>query len=164
MQRAIKKSKALFIQKYYVQEEEIGDTGIFQPVHFVRFFYEYIKPGGPLKFDQTLTGCFNDQLLDGEMQLAFREKILVTIQPTPLRWLPALLFLPKWNTQGTFELMRTVSFIFNDLSDQAITWRPLTNSSDGTTKSRSPKRPIWLIGSKMSRASFCKFHSFIPLP
>jgi hypothetical protein len=109
-----------------------------------------------LKFDQTLTGCFNDQLLDGEMQLAFREKILVTIQPTPLRWLPALLFLPKWNTQGTFELMRTVSFIFNDLSDQAITWRPLTNSSDGTTKSRSPKRP--------SRASFCKFHSFIPLP
>ena len=39
---------------------EIGNTGIFQPVHFVRFFYEYIKPGGPLEFDQTLTGCFND--------------------------------------------------------------------------------------------------------
>ena len=95
MKRAIKTSKALFIQKYYVQEEEIGDTGIFQPVHFVRFFYEYIKPGGPLEFDQTLTGCFNDQLLDGEMRLAFREKMLVTIQPTPLRWLPSVTLPPE---------------------------------------------------------------------
>ena len=69
--------------------KEIGDTAIFQPVNFVRFYYEYVEPGGTLEFEQILTKCINDQLVDGEKRLAFREKMLVTIQPTPLRWLPS---------------------------------------------------------------------------
>ena len=93
-----KKSKALYIQNYYGQEEEIGDTGVFLHVHYIRFFYEHIKPGGELEFDQILSFCFNDQLLDGEIldgekldgALAIREKMLVTIQPTPLRWQPSV--------------------------------------------------------------------------
>jgi hypothetical protein len=95
MKKAIKKCSALFIQVYYVQEEEIGDTGIFQPVHYVRFYHEYIKAGGPLEFDQTLTGCLNDELIDDDPKLAFRDPMLVTVQPTPKRWLPSVILPPE---------------------------------------------------------------------
>lgn len=92
MRKKIKKCSALFVQVYFVQEE-LDDTGLFQSVHYVRFYHEYIKPGGPLEFDQTLTGCLNDELLD--RGLALRDPMLVTLQPSPKRWLPSVTLPPE---------------------------------------------------------------------
>lgn len=66
---AIKRSSGLFVQVYFIQEEEIEDSGIFSSVHYVRFYYEYIRPGGPMEFDQTLTCCLNDDLLKDGLAL-----------------------------------------------------------------------------------------------
>lgn len=93
MKEAIKISSALFVQVYFIQEEEIEDSGIFASVHYVRFYYEYIKPGGPMEFDQTLTSCFNDMLF--EHGLALRDPMLVTVQPLPKRWLPSVSLPPE---------------------------------------------------------------------
>ncbi|KAI9549848.1 hypothetical protein GHT06_004542 [Daphnia sinensis] len=93
MKEAIKMSSALFVQVYFTQEEEMEDSGTFASVHYVRFYYEYIQPGGPMEFDQTLTCCLNDQLL--EQGLALRDPMPVTVQPSPKRWLPSVPLPPE---------------------------------------------------------------------
>lgn len=92
MADSVKLSSSLYIQMYLVEEEESQD-GTFQSIHYVRFYYEYLKPGGPLEFDQILTECLNDRLLDSG--LALRQQMAVTYQPTPKRWLPSLVLPPE---------------------------------------------------------------------
>lgn len=92
MKDVVKLSSAFYLQVYCTQEEKAED-GTFQLIHYVRFYYEYLQPGGPLEFDQTLTGCLNDELFKNG--LALRQSMAVTVQPSPKRWLPSIALPPE---------------------------------------------------------------------
>ena len=111
MKDVIKTSTAIFVQVYFIQEEET-EEGFFIPIHFVRFFYEHLLPGGPLECDVKVTGCLNDELF--EDGLALRQPMFVSVQPSPLRWLPSLSLLhqleaiPIWITDDCYIYIHRV--------------------------------------------------------
>jgi hypothetical protein len=93
MREAIKTCSVLIVQKVFRSGRIIEDsTGLFQSSYYVRFYHEYIRPGSPLEFAQTLTVIdglrLNDELLDRGLTLRRKDPKLVTLQPSPKRWLP----------------------------------------------------------------------------
>jgi hypothetical protein len=96
MREAIKTCSVLIVQKVFrsgrIIEDSTVSTGLFQSSYYVRFYHEYIRPGSPLEFAQTLTVIdglrLNDELLDRGLTLRRKDPKLVTLQPSPKRWLP----------------------------------------------------------------------------
>jgi len=54
----------LMLFSHLMQTDKTNDT------LFIRFFYEFLKPGGALECDTYVTTCLNDELI--EMGLALR--------------------------------------------------------------------------------------------
>jgi hypothetical protein len=104
MREAIKTCSVLIVQKVFrsgrIIEDSTVSTGLFQSSYYVRFYHEYIRPGSPLEFAQTLTVIdglrLNDELLDRGLTLRRKDPKLVTLQPSPKRWLPSVTLPPEF--------------------------------------------------------------------
>ena len=105
MADSVKKAGSVYIQEYLnVPEEE--ENGLFREVRYVRFYHEFVLPGGPLECNQIVTGCVNDELLD--KGLALKKPMEVNVQPIVKRWPPSLILppqldaIPRWMDSDGF--------------------------------------------------------------
>ena len=86
MLKLINQSTELFQQVYYiVQEEESNADGSFQTVHYVRLYSDCVCFDSSLNNNDLLMCSINDELLKSE--LVMRQTMLVTCQPSSMRWL-----------------------------------------------------------------------------
>ena len=128
MAESVKKAGSVYIQEYLNELEEDED-GSFREVRYVRFYYEYVLPGGPLECDQIVTGCVNDDLLD--RGLALKKAMGVNVQPPMKTWLPSLLLapqldaIPRWIDSNGFlyvQHLKTSPFYHVAVISKLLNW------------------------------------------